>query len=96
MTDIGIVCPECGGNLSSNYKRRRGNAIRRRYICENSECQSQKDGYEVSVHTIERCWYVHRKPIKSTSRTKRSKIPSIDQIEMAIPVGESKIEAARK
>jgi len=94
--NIGIVCPECNGNLRAKDKERRGQTIRHRYVCGNVYCPAKQRRETVVVYTIERIWMTCRRPDNSTSRMKRSKIPAIDQTSMEFDGQDPKIESARK
>lgn len=72
-------CPMCQGRMSAMDKTRKGDRIHHRYDCENPACPARKDDYIVSLDTIEIVLRYRRRPVKSTGRTKSSKVPDIRQ-----------------
>jgi len=80
----GIVCPECGGNLKTTDKVRKGNRILRTHKCLNANCPSRLRGDTRYVYTLETFWMSVSKRANSTGRSNLQKLLVADHSPLPI------------
>lgn len=77
--DVGIVCPECEGQLFATDKKRKRRKVVHTYKCLNAECPARKRGEVWFVYSVERLWMKRLRPVNSTNRVSRKKRPALEQ-----------------
>lgn len=101
LSHNGIVCPECKGKLSSVYKRRKGEFVRRCYRCPNARCSARSRNEEVRIYTNEAVWLKRRKVLNSSPRNRSPEIGTgerskIDSAASRTPGDSSTVRNLRK
>ncbi len=91
--NIGIVCPDCKGNLNAYRKVREGTTIEHYYKCLNADCPARESNKQARIITVETFVRVYYLPVNATRRKKRKNLPAANQQALPLADVEPKIES---